>query len=104
MDILNFLGGATNLDSFLKAYKTSETEGYFPYELFDHPNKMQNTEPPPYDAFYKKLCRYNPLEAKYMDYVNLSNRGLTTEQAVVELKLSKPPPNGIHKYQYLQQI
>ena len=27
LDILNFLGGATSLDSFLKAYKTSETKG-----------------------------------------------------------------------------
>ena len=32
LDILNFLGGATSLDSFLKAYKTSETKGFFPYE------------------------------------------------------------------------
>ena len=29
---------------------------------------------------------------------------LTTEQAVVKLKLSKPPPFGIENYQYLQQI
>ena len=29
---LNFLGGATSLDSFLKAYRTSETSGFFPYE------------------------------------------------------------------------
>ena len=28
LDIMNFLGGATSLDSFLKAYKTSETEGF----------------------------------------------------------------------------
>ena len=35
LDILNFLGGATSLDSFLKAYKTSETKGFFPYEWFD---------------------------------------------------------------------
>ena len=28
LDILNFLGGATNLDSFLKAYKTEETKGF----------------------------------------------------------------------------
>ena len=32
LDILNFLGGATSLDSFLKAYKTSETKGFFPCE------------------------------------------------------------------------
>ena len=30
--------------------------------------------------------------------------GLTTEQAVVELKTSKSPPTGIENYQYLQQI
>ena len=29
---------------------------------------------------------------------------LTTDQAVVKLKLSKPPPNGIENYQYLQRI
>ena len=32
LDIMNFLGGATSLDSFLKAYKTAETKGFFPYE------------------------------------------------------------------------
>ena len=32
LDILNSLGGDTSLDSFLKAYKTSETKGFFPYE------------------------------------------------------------------------
>ena len=28
LDILNFLGGATSLDSFLKAYKPNETKGF----------------------------------------------------------------------------
>ena len=65
---------------------------------------MQNTELPPYDAFYSKLRSCNPLEAEYTDYVNLLKSGLTTEQAVVKLKLSKPPPTGIENYQYLQQI
>ena len=32
LDTMNCLGGATSLDSFLKAYKTSETKGFFPYE------------------------------------------------------------------------
>ena len=30
LDKMNFLGGATSLDSFLKAYKTSETKGFIP--------------------------------------------------------------------------
>ena len=104
LDIMNFRGGATSLDSFLKAYKTSETKRFFPYELFDHLDKMQNTELSPYEAFYKKLCSCNPLEAEYTDYVNLLKTGLTTQQAVVKLKLSKLPPTGIENYQYLQQI
>ena len=64
---------------------------------------MQKTELPPYDAFYSNLRSCNLLEAEYTDYVDLLKNGLTTEQAVVKLKLSKPPPTRIEKYQYLQQ-
>ena len=104
LDIMNFLGGATRLDSLLKAYKTSKTKGFFPYEMFDHPDEMQKTELPPYEAFYSKLRSCNLLEAEYADYVNLLKKGLTTEQAIGKLKLSKPPPTGVENYQYLQQI
>ena len=101
---MNLLGGATILGSLLKAYKTSETKGIFLYESFDHPNKLQNPELPPYDIFYSKLRSCNPLETEYTDYVNLFKSGLSTEQAVIELKLSKPPPIGFENYHYLQQI
>ena len=65
---------------------------------------MQKTELPPYKAFYTKLRSCNPLEAEYTDYVYLLRSGLTTERAIVKIKLSKPPPTVIEKYQYLQQI
>ena len=52
LDIGNFLGGATSLDSFLKANKTAETKGVFPYERFNCPQKMNNSELSPYDAFF----------------------------------------------------
>ena len=68
LDIMNFLGGATSLDSFLKAYKTAETKGFFPYEWFDCPQKMNNSELPPYDAFLSKLRNVNPLEKDYSGY------------------------------------
>ena len=32
LDVMKFFGGATSLDSFLKAYKASETKKFFPYE------------------------------------------------------------------------
>ena len=48
LDIMNFLGGPTSFDSFLKADKTKETKGFFPYEWFDCPEKTNNKELPPY--------------------------------------------------------
>ena len=61
LDILNFLGGATSLDSFLKACKTNETRGFFPYEWFDSPNNLDVTFLPPYECFFSKLRDHNPL-------------------------------------------
>ena len=95
LDIMIFLGGATRLGLFSKAYKTSETKRFFRYERFDYPDKMQNTERPPYDAFYSKLRSFYPIEAEYTDYVNLLKSGLSTEQTVVKLKLSKSPLMGL---------
>ena len=68
LDIINFLGGATSLDSFLEAFETAETKGFFPYEWFDCPQKLNNSELPPYDAFFSKLRNVNPLEKDYSDY------------------------------------
>ena len=68
LDIMNFLGGATSLDSFLEACKTSETKSFFPYEWFDCPQKMNNSELPPYHAFFSKLRNVNLLEKDYSDY------------------------------------
>ena len=104
LDMKKFLGGATSLGSFLKAYKTSETKEFCPYDWFDHSDKTQKTEFPPFDVFYSKLHSCNHLEVEYTDYVNLLKSGLTTEQAVVKLKLSQPPPARFENYQYLQQI
>ena len=81
---MNFLGVATSLDSFLKAYKTKKTKGFFPYEWFDCPEKLNNKELPPYDSFII-LRNNNPLEEDYNDFQNIVNSGLTTEQAVAKL-------------------
>ena len=103
-DIINFFGGATSLDSFPKAYKTSETEGFFPYEWFDCPQKMINSELPPYDAFFSKLRNVNPMKKDHSDYQKLLSCGLKTEESLSKMKLSKPPPSGEENYQYLLDI
>ena len=70
--------------------------------MIDQPDKEQTTELLPFDVFYSNFCSCNVLEAKYTDYVNLLKKGLTTEQALVKVKLRKPPPFAIENYQYLQ--
>ena len=104
LDIKNFLSGATGLDSFLKAYKTRETKGFFPYEWFDAPEKMNNKELPPYDFFVSILLNSNPLEKDYKDFQKLDNSGLTTEQAVAKLRMDRILPTGAENYSYLQSV
>ena len=102
--IMNFLGGATSLDSVLKAWKTKETKGFFPYEWFDCPDKMNNKELPPYDSFFSTLRNSSPLEKDHNDFQNLVNSGLTTEQAVVKLRMDGIPPTGAENHSYLQSV
>ena len=104
LDIMNFLGSATSLDSFLKAYKAKETKGFFRYEKFDCPEKLNNKELPPYDSFFSILRNSNPLEYDYNDFQNLVNSGLTTEQAVAKLRMDRRPPTGAENYSYLQSV
>ena len=49
---LFFLCRAITLDSFVKAYKASDMNEYFPYEWFDTPNKLDEEQLPSYDGFY----------------------------------------------------
>ena len=96
-----FLGGATSFDSFLKAYKTQETKGFFPYEWFSCPEKMNTKELPPYDSFFSILRNSSPLEKDYNDIQNLINSGLTTDQSVAKLRMDRIPPtenNNIHNF------
>ena len=79
---MKFLGGATTLYSFLKAYKTSETKSFLPYEWFDIPDKLDFPELPPYEAFLSKLRNNNPLDKDFIDYEKLRMSGLDKHQAL----------------------
>ena len=43
-DIFIIFGGTKSLDSFWKAFEASETLGYFSYEWFNDPEKLNNTQ------------------------------------------------------------
>ena len=103
LDIKKFLGGATTLDSFLKAYKASETKGFFPYEWFDNPDKLDFPGLPPYDAFFSKLRNNNPLDKDFTDYEKLRKSGLDEQQALKKLQIKTVPSSGLDNYNYLQE-
>ena len=65
---------------------------------------MNNSEFPPYDAFFSKLRNVNSLEKDYLDYQMLLGSGLKTEEALSKMKFSKPRPLGEENYQYLLDI
>ena len=101
---MNLLGGATSLDSFLKAYKTNETESFFLYEWFDCTENLSNKELPPYDPYFKNLHNSNPLEKNYNDFENLVQSDLSREQAMAKLKMNNVPPTWAENHAFLQII
>ena len=102
LDFMKFLGGATILDSFLKAYKASETKGFFPYEWFDNPDKLDFPELPPYEAFVSKLRNNNLLDKDFPDYRKLRNTGLDEQEVLKMLQIKTVPPSGLDNYNYVQ--
>ena len=65
---------------------------------------MHNKKLPPYDRFFNILRNSNPLEKVYNNFQNLVNSGLTTEQAVVKLRMDRIPATGAENSPYLQSM
>ena len=65
---------------------------------------MNNKELTPHDSFFSILRNSNLLEKDYNDFQNLVNSGLTTEQAVVKLRMDRIPPTGAENYSYLKNV
>ena len=95
---MKFLGGATTLDSFLEAYKASETKAFFPNEWFDNPDKF--SESPPYEAFFNKLRNKHPLDKDFIGYEKLKKSELEEQQVLKKLQIKTVPPTGLDNYNY----
>ena len=48
-------------------------KGYFLYEWFGTPNKLDEQYLPSFDNFYSKLENSNPLDKEFDDYQKLPN-------------------------------
>ena len=85
---------------FLKAYKTSETKGFFPYEWFDSPEKLDATFMPPCFCFFSKLRNCNPVEKEFTDFTKLLNSGFSQQESLKKLRLKNVPTSGIDNYNF----
>ena len=104
LNVLNFLGGAMSLDSFLKAYKTSETKRCFPKEWFNDHEKINNAPLLPYETFVSKLRNTHPLEKDYSDFQSLIYGSTTSKEPLWKLILKQPPATGQENYQILTSL
>ena len=75
-------------------------KGVFTFQWCNNTVKLKDKELPPYEASHNRLRIHSPLEKEYLDYQKLIGSGLTTESALVKLKLSEIPLTGAENYSY----
>ena len=75
-----------------------------PYERFNNPKKLDNTQRPPYETFFSKLRNKIPLEQDCSDFRSIIDGGLTSEQALSKLKLKQAPATGQKNYHYVTSM
>ena len=94
LDIINFLGSANSLDSFLKANNTSKSKGFLPDEWSDSHEKLTYPTLPPYNEFFSRLRNCKPLDKAHSDYQSFVNSGWSSEEAEKKLRVSSILPTG----------
>jgi hypothetical protein len=70
-----FLAPNTSYKKFLKAFKVEEAKGFFPYEWFDSPDKLECTSLPGADDFYSELKGCNVLEEDLLAWCEGDRKG-----------------------------
>ena len=80
--LFDFLDGATTLDQFLKAYKSSQMKALFPYEWFDNPGLLVL---PLYHCMKPfSVSNINHLDKDFIVYEKLQKKGPDEQQALKE--------------------
>ena len=75
LDICQYLAPGSSYSKFLVAFQIEEKKSYFPYQWFDHVDKLNYTELPPYEAFHSDLKKGNVLA---LDLQNWDGKGEKT--------------------------
>ena len=108
LDIMQYLAPGFNLDTFIKSFSPhhddANNKSYFPYEYIDSYDKLEETELPPYDAFYSKLKQENVLDSEYQHYI-VHKLGLARGTQLTDPDhIARAPLSGPAKYSRLQRL
>ena len=101
---LDFLSGATNLDSFPEAYKIKEAKVFTPFDFFNHHIILHPTDTLLHKTSQKRLPNFHPLEENHRNFESLFNNRLSRKYTLPELKLSQLPSSGTENNHYLQKM
>ena len=81
LDVTSYLAPGVSYAKFLKAFDVDENKGFFPYEWFDGPEKLQYSQLPPHAAFHSSLKDSNITEEEYHFCQRVwTEQGMTTFQ------------------------
>ena len=98
--LFDFLDGATTLDQFLKAYKSSQMKALFPYEWFDNPGLLVL---PLYHCMKPfSVNNINPLDKDFIIYEKLRKRRAWWATSTEKILNEYVPISGLDSYNYLQ--
>jgi len=85
IDLMQYLSVGTSYSKFLKAYQVDEQRVFFPYQWFDHPDKLNHTKLPPHQAFYSCLKQSNISSEDYQYCLDIwQEHGMTTFRDFLE--------------------
>ena len=107
LDICSYLAPGYNYDSFLKAYGSETQKSYFPYQWFDSLSRLEETEFPPYKAFYSSLKSRNTLEPVVGEVLSEEEKyiiGRTPDKKKNPLKADEQLKIGQFRYQKVQKM
>ena len=103
LDLCYYLSPGVSLDGFLKAYGTTLSKSYFPFEYFSSLNVLEETEFPSYEAFYSSLKQRNTLEPTMVGCLSDEERELVHIRPGLSIKTplesSARQTVGRHRYQ-----
>ena len=74
-----------------------------PYEYLKDATQLEETQLPPYEAFFSSIKHPSVLNEESAAYKKLLNKGKSSDGALKVLKLRDIPRSGPQNYQWLQQ-